>query len=265
MAVIEESQAAGSVARKEVGTNGSGDGALERSSGAADLMRAHLEDRGFRIDYFPEYHRRYKLDFLITRIEAVHAHVSLGVQVTTHSDDLDMLEQFLDGTRRGVVHKSIYIEINAETVHTGGLQVATSACMAFLFDRRYGHFKCVGLRVFEDCTFHFFDIEENVRRLRRDSVEESARVGEDLAGNIIAYFTDKGFGFIEAGRDQKFFFHIANVVDDELRIQLPSYIPGDVLPVHFKFGGNDGKKYPKAIDVRGNNEDFDDDDFEDDF
>lgn len=250
-----------------LGEHGGGNGVPGvEPSGAAALVRAQMERQGYRVDYLPEYERRYRLSFLVTRIQEVHAHVNLGVQVTTTGDNLELLEQFLDGTRRGVVHKSILIEINEETLLTGGIPVAIAACSSFLFDRRYSHFKSIGLRIFEDCTFHLFDIEENVRRLRRDASEELERVGQAMVGSIIAYFTDKGFGFIEANRDQKFFFHIANVVDDELRLQLPSYIPGDILPVSFKSGGSDGKKYPKAVEVQLEGEpEVEDDGFDDGF
>lgn len=231
---------------------------------AVKSMRLRLQESGYRIDYDPEYDRRYKLDFIITRIRDIHAYVNLGVQLSIRSDDLELQEKFLDGARRGVVHKSVLIEVDEHTVHTGAIPVATSACMAFLFDRRYSNFKCIGLRVFEDCTFHFFDIEENVRRLRRHAQDDSSRLGQEMSGNIIAYFTDKGFGFIESSSDQKFFFHIANVVDDELRVQLPSYIPGDVLPVIFKYGGSDGKKYPKAIEVEMDGQEYDEYDDDDD-
>lgn len=226
-----------------------------------------LEVQGCRLDRDPDFLKRYNLDAVITRIQAIHAHVNLGIRVNVTNDDLDCQAEFLETSRRGVVHKAIYVEISEQTLSTGAIPVAISACMAFLFDRRYSHFKSIGLRVFEDCTFHYFDVEENVRRLRRDSQHLNHRIGQELTGHIIAYFTDKGFGFIEAEKDQKFFFHIANVVDDELRVQLPTYQPGELVPVLFKYGGSDGKKYPKAVDVILDEEEYeddDDDDYEDD-
>ena len=39
------------------------------------------------------------------------------------------------------------------------------------------------------------------------------------------------------------------MVDDELRTRLPSYVPGEIIPVECQYGGHDGKKYPKAINV----------------
>ncbi|MEO1269871.1 MAG: hypothetical protein AAFX99_17430, partial [Myxococcota bacterium] len=240
----------------------------EHEEQIASLMRETLEERGYRVDYDADYHKLYMINLIITRIKDVHAHVNLGVMITLTNDDLTLQEKFLEGVRRGVVHKSIYVEANIRTVSTGAVPVAISAFMSFLFDRRYSSYKCVGLRIFEDCTFHFFDIDENVRRLKRDSQDDAARIGQDMSGNIIAYFTDKGFGFIETDQDQKFFFHIANVADDDLRVQLPAYIPGDIMPVSFKYGGNDGKKYPKAVDVVLENEGYTEhaeDDYDDDY
>ncbi len=83
-----------------------------------------------------------------------------------------------------------------------------------------------------------------------EGVEALDRVlATDLDGQIIAYFSEKGFGFIEDAEHQKFFFHIANVVDDALRQALPNYNQGDIIGVRFCYGGSDGKKYPKAVEV----------------
>ncbi len=240
------------------------DGSANDEAEVIEIVRKALQERGFRLDYDEEYDQHYNLKFIVTRIRSIHAHVNLGVQITVDSDNLDTQRKFLEGSRRGVVHKAIYVELDSSNVETGAIPVAISACMSFLFDRRYSHFKCIGLRVFEDCTFHFFDVEENARRLSRHVADSQSHIGQDMSGNIIAYFTDKGFGFIESEDDQKFFFHIANVVDDELRLQLPAYVPGDVLPVMFKYGGSDGKKYPKAVEVVLESN-FERDDFEDNF
>ena len=147
-------------------------------------LRTALTGAGYRIDYDPDYEQRYKLNLIVTRVKDIHAHVNLGILATLTNDDLNLQEQFLEGSRRGVVHKSIYIEIDSRTLDTGAIPVAISACMSFLFDRRYSSYKCVGLRIFEDCTFHLFDIDENVRRLRRDSSEESAEVGQDMGHRL---------------------------------------------------------------------------------
>lgn len=222
-------------------------------------LREYFERAGATIDVNPRFRDEYLLDFTVTALEDVHAHVNLGVHLTSHADDLDRQQAFLQASSRGVVLKSIYVEIDERTVDSGGLLVAFGGCLSFLFDRRYSQMKALGLRMHPDCSFHFFDLEESVDRLERMSMDEELAVGEDLDGRIIAYFTDKGFGFIQTEEERKFFFHIANVVDDELRSRLPAYVPGEIIPVEFQYGGHDGKKYPKAINV-SIFDDYDDDD-----
>ena len=149
-----------------------------------------------------------------------------------------------------------------------GFLVAFGACLSYLFDRRHGQTRSVGIKIFEDCSYQFFEIEDTMQRLERMHVDEDLAIGDALHGRIIAYFTDKGFGFIQTSDDRKYFFHIANVVDDELRGRLPGYVLGEIIGVEFQYGGNDGKKYPKAINVSLSDEelgdgdyyDFDDDD-----
>ncbi len=209
----------------------------------------YLEKAGARIEYDDQFSDEYGLDFSVTRFEDVYAHVNLGVHITTSLDDLDELEEFAQVAKRGIVLKAIYIEVDHDTIDGGGLLVAFGACLSYLFDRRYAQVRSIGIRIFEDCSFHFFDLEETLERLNRISLDEDLQIGEDMTGRIIAYFTDKGFGFIQTDDDRKFFFHIANIVDDDLRARLPSYVPGEIIPVDFQYGGNDGKKYPKAINV----------------
>ncbi len=209
----------------------------------------YLENAGARIERSDQFQEQYGLDFSVTRFEHVYAHVNLGVHITTKLDKLEELDAFVQVAKRGIALKAIYIEVDAETIDAGGLLVAFGACLSYLFDRRYSQVRSIGIRIFQDCSFHFFDLEESIERLQRISLDEDLQIGEDLDGRIIAYFTDKGFGFIQTDDDRKFFFHIANIVDDELRSRLPSYVPGEIIPVDFQYGGNDGKKYPKAINV----------------
>jgi cold shock CspA family protein len=209
----------------------------------------YLQDMGGRIEFDEEFERLYNLDFIMTRFEEVHAHVNLGVHITTAFDELERMEAYIQTARRGIVLKALYIEMAEATVEAGGLIVALGASLSYIFDRRWANTRALGLRIHEDSTFHFFDLEESVERLRRMTQAEDLHIGETLDGRIIAYFTDKGFGFIQTDDERKFFFHIANIVDDTLRSRLPTYIPGEVIPVAFQYGGNDGKKYPKAINV----------------
>lgn len=215
----------------------------------AEQLQEYFHGAGAELETDPTFRQRYLLDFTVTRLKEVHAHVNLGVHVTDSLDNLGEQEKFLQAARRGIVLKAVYIEVADRTMSGGSLLVALGACLSFLFDRRYAQMKSTGIRIQEDCSFHFFDLEESVERLQRMSFDDELDIGEDLEGRVIAYFTDKGFGFIQTDEERKFFFHIANVVDDELRARLPAYVPGEIIPVDFQYGGNDGKKYPKAINV----------------
>lgn len=215
----------------------------------SDQLVEHFRRAGAKIDVDPEFRKLYNLDFTITRLENVHAHVNLGVHVTTTNDDLSRMQRFVQASSRGIVLKALYVEISDVILNTGGFLVAFGACISYLFDRRHAQAKALGMRIFEDCSYQFFEIEEAIGRLERMHVDEDVAIGDEMQGRIIAYFTDKGFGFIQTDDDRKYFFHIANVVDDDLRARLPGYVLGEIIPVEFQYGGNDGKKYPKAINV----------------
>ena len=215
----------------------------------APKLQSLFESAGARVDADETFQERYGIDFIVTRFQGVHAHVNLGVHVTTERDALEELESFSRAAQRGVVLKAIYVEVPEETVDSGGLLVAYGSCLSFLFDRVHAHTRSVGVRIAADCSFQHFDLEDNVQRLQRMAGEDELHVGQELEGRIIAYFTDKGFGFIQTDDERKYFFHIANVEDDELRVRLPDYVPGEVIPVDFQYGGNEGKKYPKALGV----------------
>ncbi len=215
----------------------------------SEVLERYLEEAGARVERDEEFQERYNLDFSVTRLDEVYAHVNLGVHVTTSLDDHERIETFAQVARRGIVLKALYIEVGSETVDSGALLVAFGACLSFLFDRRYQQVKAMGMRIYEDCSFNFFELDEALDRLGRVTEDDDLDIGASMDGRIIAYFTDKGYGFIQTEDERKFFFHIANIVDDELRQRLPGYVPGEVIPVEFQYGGHDGKKYPKAINV----------------
>lgn len=220
-------------------------------------LKSHFENAGAIITENDKFRETYSLDFAINAIEDVHAHVNLGVHITSDLDDADQITKFGAASKKGIVLKSIYIEVHPEVAdEKGSFLVAFGACLTALFDRRHTHAKALGVRINEDCSFQFFNLEDSIQRLDRLSEDEDLAIGDEMDGRIIAYFTDKGFGFVQTDDNRKFFFHIANVVDDDLRSRLPSYVLGEIIPVVFQYGGNDGKKYPKAINVSLSDEDY---------
>lgn len=231
----------------------------------AETLRAHFEGVGARVEVNEEFRKLYNLDFVITGLQNVHAHVNLGVHVTTAVDDLPRMQRFAQASQRGIVLKALYVEISDVVLNSGGFLVAFGACLSYLFDRRYAVNKAQGMKIFEDSTYQFFELDDAMQRLERMHVDEDLAIGDGLHGRIIAYFTDKGFGFIQTEDDRKYFFHIANVVDDELRARLPGYVLGEIIGVEFQYGGNDGKKYPKAINVSLSDEDLGEDSYEYDY
>ncbi len=226
---------------------------LDGNSGISAMAQPFLDyfaEMGARIDADEEFSERYNIDFAVSRIKGLHAAVNFGVHFTHHTDQYEEQEVMVEAARLGVVSKCVFVELCSESCDTGVIPVTFAACLAFVFDRRYQHSKAIGLRIFEDSTFHYFDLEENVRRLRKDQHDSANEIEESLEGTIIAYFCEKGFGFIEEENNQKFFFHIANVADEHLRYSLPSYVQGESISVRFTYGGSEGKKYPKAIEVK---------------
>lgn len=219
------------------------------NTNVVDQLRTHFENAGAIITENDKFRDQYNLDFAINAIEDIHAHVNLGVHITTDLDDFDAINKFGAASKKGLVLKSIYIEVHPEVAdENGAYLVAFGACLTALFDRRHTAAKALGVRINEDCSYQFFNLEDSIQRLERQT-EDDLAIGDELDGRIIAYFTDKGFGFIQTDDNRKFFFHIANVVDDDLRSRLPGYVLGEIIPVVFQYGGNDGKKYPKAINV----------------
>ncbi len=228
------------------------------ASSQADLtaqLRERFESAGAMLSASAKYKDTYNLDFIINGMEDIPAHINLGVCVSSTPDDFDAISKFSTASKRGIVLKSVYIEIHEDVEAEAAILVAFAVCLSVLFDRKYQNSKALGVKIQEDCSFVVFDLDESVQRLENMLVDGDTAIGDELDGRIIAYFTDKGFGFVQNEENRKYFFHIANVVDDELRARLPGYVLGEIIPVVFQFGGNDGKKYPKAINVSLTDED----------
>ena len=91
-----------------------------------------------------------------------------------------------------------------------------------MFNREYRHRRIVGLRLTRNFSFEFFDLEENVRHLQGfERLPKAPRVvsssEEPLAGKIINFNKEKGYGFIACeSRPNNVFFHIRNEVAEDV-------------------------------------------------
>lgn len=224
-----------------------------------DRFRAYCEKMGFRIDSYDNYQEKYGIDFIISRVNGIHATVSLAVRFTRTEADLAGQERLIQSIEQGIATKALYVEAFADA-DTGLFPLVHAACIVVMFDMGYSEWKTVGLRVHEDKVLRFFNLVRNVQSLRipRPVSKSNGTHGSNvLCGDIVAYVVDRGFGFIEDEAEQKFFFHIANVEDVELEESLTEFKEGEKIPVKFQNGGvGAGKKFPKAISVV---EDFEED------
>jgi len=222
---------------------------------ALQLFSGFFEENGCRIDVDEHYRDRYGIDFSISHVDGVHSAFNLGIHLSFEPDCHKTQDLFLEATKRGVVSKGLYIEICANEIDTGVIPVTFFSSLSFLFNRRFSETQNWGLKVFQNHTFHFFDLEDNVRHLRITERESVFSKDEELKGKVVAYFKSKGYGFIissGSGKESKFFFHIANVKNNTLRDQLEAYTEGSAIPVCFTYGGSNGQKYPKALNVQPN-------------
>lgn len=214
----------------------------------AERLQERFESAGAMLSSSAKYKENYNLDFIVNGMEDIPAHVNLGVFITPEKDNFEAIQKFAAASKRGIIHKAVYIEIHEEFEIEAGSLVAFGVCLSVLFDRKYQDLKALSVKIQEDCSFVVSDLNESVERLE-NMVDDDTAIGDELDGRIIAYFVDKGFGFVQNEETRKYFFHIANVVDDDLRARLPEYTVGEIIPVVFQYGGTDGKKYPKAINV----------------
>jgi cold shock CspA family protein len=159
-------------------------------------------------------------------------------------------ERLSEAVRLGVVPRAIYLELPRQLHDAGSLRVAFSASLAYAFDQQYEGVNTVGIHVRADNSFHVYDLDVHLRRRRRDQHNAAHGEGETLKGNVVAYFAGKGYGFIESETSEKFFFHVAGIEDESLRNDLAALVGSATIPVEFRFGGSDGRKYPKAVDVQ---------------
>jgi len=222
-----------------------------------DLIAAKIEQK-CDIKRSPTYDHQYKLDFIVDRFKNIDKLIPIGVQVTLKQNDLSKQEQFLsERKKKTLVDKSIYIEVHPDVdIYNWGSELIYNALVSFVFQKNLGIGDIVGLRINQNITYEFFNIEENVESARAKVSKPS---GQILKGQIFRYNPDKGFGFIEGKNSQKWFFHITKVIDDQFDkfIGNAEYKQNDLLskPIYVDFENagvtkQGGDNLPEAKNIK---------------
>lgn len=179
------------------------------------------------------------IDFCLVGLEGHEDSFHPSVKVVYKDSPLEIV-----GT-----NKTLVVEFGCKEFDTGAFYVAHAGLISFLFNQRYRAENIFGLRVYENLSFQLFSLEEQIEKFRKKAHEEKFAGNGRMKGEIVAYFPNKGYGFLRSGGEEKFFFHITSVRDISLKEFLPNYLEGTLLPVSFVFGGSRGGQFPRAKSI----------------
>jgi hypothetical protein len=210
------------------------------------------------ISYDANLDYQYKIDFTITRFRDTFFTNPIGVQVTLKDDDARKQSDFLRNHRAGrVVPKAIFIEIapNADLDSTATIAYIALGHLTFSKQLKDKDFKVVGIRIDSD-SYEFFKLEDNTQAIRSGAINrESTRQENRLAGEVIWYNAERGYGSIYcADRGEEFYLHIYKT-DPDLKYRLQSIADTGYcdppIPVTFADGGyREGHSKPQANFIR---------------
>ncbi|MGH8057392.1 MAG: hypothetical protein ACREOH_09185 [Candidatus Entotheonellia bacterium] len=221
-----------------------------------DRIKSRLKEMGCLIESKEKYDHEFKLDFMVYRLAGFEKPlpISVGVQVTAATDDLEKQREFLEVQRRlRPVQKSIYLALDSQLdVEGGGEYAAFVALGSCIFDRVNRDKRVIGIRIFRDFSFEMFDLEENLRGAKSFRLD-SERQQIWIDGRINYYKRLEKFGFIGWDGTPDFWFGRDNIEDSELLVMLDNpdlYISG--TPIVFQNAGitREGEKRPTAIHIR---------------
>lgn len=269
---------------------------FRRGLDAEDRICTKLEGFGCRIQRDPRLDHKHKLDFVITNYIDNPNFYSMGVQITTKLDVLEKQEEFLRANQASrVTTKALYLELTDRIdLDDGGALAVLSAILEFQFNRSFANVKLTAARVYDDLTYQFYDLPARVKQLRERAEEQQwkselagnsisprdkflpgglaasesggttpsnspgpPRSAADCTGLIDSYVRQGGHGIIQGEGENRFFFHISHVQDDDLRDQLNA-LPYSTAPARLAVGvafinagfTKPGARYPEAREVR---------------
>ena len=232
-----------------------------------ERLRTKLEALGCRIYYDQTYDHQYKLDFIVNGFRDVaRLPEHIGMQMTANKDDVTKQREFVYVQKKNIiVPKAVYLEADpAADIEQGAATLVYAALLTLVFNRAYRYRRVVGLRLTRNFSFEFFDLEENIRRLlemdKTVKPQRSVTLSEELlAGKIINFNKEKGYGFIECeSRPNNVFFHIRNDVADDVLTRIESVQEESTgwrqldIPVSFREKSviRFGEDKPAAFDIK---------------
>lgn len=167
----------------------------------------------------------------------VHVHVA-----SLFFPDLEALTQEPGRGRRRVLLVRVPVAYHTPAV-LDGLQ---SLLQTLQRDDAYQEFEAIAAVVREDGTYAISDLDLEVQRQRQ--AQASPLRGEVRRGRLHTWYGLKGFGFLTAN-GETYFVHGAQLSDPQLREAVTRALPDGGLAVRFTHGGNDGRRYARALSV----------------
>lgn len=113
-------------------------------------------------------------------------------------------------------------------------------------DDAYQEFEAIAAVVRDDGTYAISDLDLEVQRQRQ--AQAAPLRGEVRRGRLHTWYGLKGFGFLTAN-GETYFVHGAQLADPQLREAVTRALPDGGLAVRFTHGGNDGRRYARALAV----------------
>lgn len=270
---------------------------FRRGLDAEDRICTKLEGFGCRVQRDPRLDHKHKLDFVITNYIDNPNFYSFGVQITTKLDQLEKQDEFLKANQASrVTTKALYLELGERVdLDDGGALAVLSVILDFQFNRTYLNVRLAAARIYDDLTYQFYDLSARVKQLHERQDEQQAKLepmparpavnagpipvvipmpgpsmsatafagarvpasAQEVLGVVQSYVRQGGHGVIQGPAEDRYFFHISHVNDEELRNYLNN-LPYSTLPAQLEISTvfhnagftKPGARFPEARNVR---------------
>jgi hypothetical protein len=189
---------------------------------------------------------------------------------------------------RPIVDRALYIEVDPSVpLDEGGVDLVALALKNFQADRKLQTQNVLGVRIYDDMTYEFFDLAEDIRKsvdqktlqtvatkvvttekpqsskqeieIDSDALSRALlgdkSAGKEMRGILNSYRPSRGFGMATGHDGNSYFVHVYSIVDPDLKERLARYsgeTPVNLeMPIAFVDGGRTKEhvKYNEAKQV----------------